>query len=263
MIRSTANEKVRLVRRLHRRAARWREGLVLAEGARLIQEILRTGTQPVLSFCTEEGQKDKHAWPLLQVQDRPPLLTPPAVMKAMSDTVTPPGLLALFPLPKLPVPPQATFLLLLDQVREPGNMGTILRSAVAAGVDAALLTPGCADAFSPKALRAGMGAQFRLPIQQNLSWNTARTLLADRQVVLADPRAATPYDAVDWTQACALIIGGEARGASRKASALADVRVAIPMARDVESVNTAVAAGIILFEFARQRRRGRLSDRTQ
>jgi len=263
MIRSTANEKVRLVRRLHRRAARWRERLVIAEGARLIQEILRTGARPVLSFCTEEGRKDSRAWPLLEAQDRPPLLTDSAVMKAMSDTVSPPGLLAVFALPSLPAPPQATSVLLLDQVREPGNVGTILRSAVAAGVDVALLTPGCADAFSPKALRAAMGAQFRLPIEQNLSWNTVRALLGERQIVLADPRAATAYDAIDWTQPSALILGGEARGASRKASALADVRVAIPMAADVESLNTAVAAGIILFELARQRRRGGLRDHTE
>ncbi len=255
MIHSLTNTKVKLARALHRRAVRQREGLVIAEGARLIEEILRTGVQPVLSFCTEAGRQDPRVANLSQDFGWSPLLTTPAVMKAMSDTVSPPGLLAVFPMPRLPIPTHSTLRLVLDQVREPGNVGTILRAALAAGVDAVLLAAGSGDAFNPKSLRAGMGAHYRLPIAQNLSWDEIRAALGDVQIVLADPHAGRSYEAVDWLQPSALIVGGEAFGAGRQAMELSHQRVAIPMGHDVESLNTAVATGIILFEAASQRRK--------
>lgn len=176
-------------------------------------------------------------------------------MKAMSDTVTPPGVLAVFPTATLPAPANPTLLLILDQVREPGNLGAILRSALAAGVDQVLLTPGTGDPLNPKALRAGMGAQFRLPVTQQNDWLQIERAVANMQVVLADPRGEETYDAVDWRLPSALIVGGEAHGATDNASRVAQRRVAIPMGRETESLNTAAAAGIILFEAARQRRR--------
>lgn len=257
MIRSPSNAKVKLVRALRRRAIRQQEGLVVAEGARLIEEILRTGASPVLSFCTAAGQQDPRIAALFPASGPDPLLTTPAIMKAMSDTVTPPGILAVFPAPTPPAPANPTLILILDQVREPGNLGTILRSALAAGVDRVLPTPGSGDPLNPKALRAGMGAQSRLPVTSQTGWAQIEEDLAGTQVVLADPRGAEAYDAVDWTLPSALIVGGEAHGATNNAFRVAQRRVAIPMARDTESLNTATAAGIVLFEAARQRRSGR------
>jgi len=253
MIHSLSNTKVKLVRALHRRAGRQREGLVIAEGVRLIEEILRTGVQPVLSFCTEAGQQNPRTTSLSETYGWRPLLATPTIMQAMSNTVSPPGLLAVFPMPRLPIPAHPTLLLVLDQVREPGNVGTILRAALAAGVDAVLLAAGSGDVYNPKALRAGMGAHYRLPIAQNLSWDEIGVALGDVQSVLADPHAGTSYQAVDWLRPSALIVGGEAFGAGTQAMERSCQQVAIPMAHDVESLNTAVATGIILFEAARQR----------
>ncbi|HLU08834.1 MAG TPA: RNA methyltransferase, partial [Oceanobacillus sp.] len=142
---------------------------------------------------------------------------------------------------------------ILDNLRDPGNMGTILRTAAAAGVEVVLLSPGSVDAYNPKVLRGGMGAHFRIPVLE-ASWTRIAVYCRDLTVYLADMQGDVTYDAADWQQAWALIIGSEAHGESEEASALARQRVYIPMVSETESLNAAVAAGIILFEAARQRR---------
>ena len=164
------------------------------------------------------------------------------------------GVIAVIPIPRPAPPPDPGLVLVLDQVRDPGNLGTILRSAAAAGVDLVLLSPGCVDPWNPKVLRAGMGAHFRLPVVEAESWDAIGERLAGLAVWLADAHGGTPYDRVDWTAPSALIVGGETTGLSREAESLGRGRVAIPMARDVESLNAAMAATILLFEAARQRR---------
>ncbi len=175
------------------------------------------------------------------------------VMAAMADTVTPQGILALVPIPNLQPPETARFLLVADQVRDPGNLGTMLRTAWAAGVTQVLLPPGTVDPTNPKVVRAGMGAHFALPIVRT-EWHELWQTVGDTPVWLAEARRGTPYDEVDWCGDVALVVGGEAAGAgplSRRASEY----VHIPMAPGVESLNAAVAAAIMLFEAFRQRRR--------
>lgn len=148
-------------------------------------------------------------------------------------------------------------LLVLDGISDPGNMGTLLRSALAADVDEVLLAPDCADPFAPKVLRAGAGAHFHLPVRR-LDWPGVQLVIYGapqaRQVVIAEATAHTDYDALDFTQRTALIIGSEAHGPSAEASALATASVRVPMWNRVESLNAAIAGSVILFEAARQRR---------
>lgn len=178
------------------------------------------------------------------------------VMQAVSDTETPQGLLVVLDQHALPLPPAPDFLLILDGVRDPGNQGTILRTAIAAGVQSVWLAPGCVDAWSPKVLRAGMGAHFRLPIR-NLSWQDIRHSLkqtsGNLRVYLADSAGGMSYLKMDFRTPLALIVGGEAAGAGSEALALADERVLIPMPGGSESLNAAVAASILCFEVVRQR----------
>ena len=143
--------------------------------------------------------------------------------------------------------------LILDRLRDPGNLGTILRTALAAGVEGVLLAPGTVDATNPKAVRAGMGAHFRLPMAA-MDWDEIAHAVAGCRVYLADARGSISYTDADWTGRVALIVGGEAAGAGSRAHALAEATVAIPIAAGVESLNAAVAAGVLLFEAARQRR---------
>lgn len=176
-------------------------------------------------------------------------------MAAMSDTETPPGVLAVASVMPRPLPPEPTLLLILDQVTNPGNLGTMLRTAGAAGADGLILAPGCVDAYNPKVLRGSMGAHLRLPIHE-LSWEEIGVLVQKMQVWVTAVSQAIPYTTINWRERSAMIIGSEAHGASPEAQALAAGAVTIPMQDNTESLNAAVAAAVILFEAARQRQPG-------
>jgi TrmH family RNA methyltransferase len=174
------------------------------------------------------------------------------VLRAVSDTVTPQGIVGVLPLPTLRSAPRSDLHLILDEVRDPGNLGAILRVAAGAGVGQVWLTPGTVDPFNAKTLRAGMGAHFRVPLAWG-DWGQIGEALGHSQMWLADSAGERSYSEVDWIQPGALIIGGEAQGAGAAAQAAATGRIRIPLAGGVESLNAAVAAGIILFEAVRQR----------
>jgi TrmH family RNA methyltransferase len=174
------------------------------------------------------------------------------VLRAASDTDTPQGLLAVLSQRLLPLPEAPDLVFIPDQVRDPGNLGTMLRTAAAAGVQAVFCPPETADAFSPKVLRAGMGAHFCLPIH-NLEWGAIETHLTPLQVFLAGVDEGLAYTQANFRPPLALIVGSEAEGAGPQARRLASACVHIPMPGGGESLNAAIAAGILLFEVARQR----------
>jgi len=254
MIQSVQNPKVKRARLLRRRRVRLREGKLFVEGLRLIEDALASGCQPELLFFTPDAFNHGRlsqmvsrwqdiAW---EVSDK--------VMMKLTETVTPQGIAAILSLPVLSWPTQPTFLLVVDQLRDPGNMGTLLRSAAGAGVEGVIVPKGSVDPWSDKVLRAGMGAHFRLPIRDGLAWPEVPPLLAGLRVRLADAQGESSYDEVNWCQPSALIVGGEAEGASQLAINQASDLISIPMAHAVESLNAGVAGSVILFEAVRQRR---------
>jgi len=254
MIRSIHNERVKYVRSLARRRVRRREGRFVVEGNRLIGEVVRAGVRPVLVFYTgawAETPAGRRLLPALAQAEEGAWAVGEAVMAACADTQTPQGVLAV--LPFIHREPQPGPILILDRLRDPGNLGTVLRSAEAAGVGQVILTPGTVDPYNPKVVRGAMGAHFRLAVAC-LDWPEIAERTAGRAVWLADARGEKDYDAVDWTAPSALIVGGEAAGAGAEAAALATGRVRIPMMGGAESLNAAMAATVILFEAARQRR---------
>ncbi|OQA46149.1 MAG: 23S rRNA (uridine(2479)-2'-O)-methyltransferase [Chloroflexi bacterium ADurb.Bin325] len=256
MITSPDNPKVKLARALLERKGREQQGRCLAEGVRLIEDAVRAGLTPALLFYTAQALAQPRASQLIAAVERAGAAVVelgPAAFAALTDTVTSQGVVAVLPLPQHAAPPAPRLALVLDRLRDPGNLGTILRSAEAAGVDLVLLAPGCTDPWSPKVVRAGMGAHFRLPIIAG-DWPTLARHIAGRPVWLAEAQAAVAYDRVDWTAPAALVVGGETAGLSAEAGRLATGRVAIPMAGPVDSLNAAMAATVILFEAARQRR---------
>jgi len=174
------------------------------------------------------------------------------LMKSLSETETPQGLLAVVALKQLPVANYPDFLLIPDQIRDPGNLGTLLRSAAAAGVQAVFLPPETTDPFAPKVVRAGMGAHFRLPMQ-SMGWEEIEVRTKDIQIYLADMDGAGCWE-TDLRQPLALIVGGEAEGASEEARRLATQKISIPMAGNVESLNAGVAGSVLMFEVVRQRK---------
>lgn len=258
MITSTSNDRVKRVRLLQtQRRARLREGRFVVEGVRLVEEAARAGTPLEFAFYLEAVEDDARARALLdalRAQKVPLLPVSDAVMRACSDTEAPQGILAVAALPNLAPPAQLTFVLVVDRLRDPGNLGTILRTAAAAGAELALLAPGTVDATNPKVVRSSMGAHFRLPLRHQ-NWTETAATLAGLEVWLAEANAGQPYWQVDWRNPVALIVGGEAEGASPEAAALATGRVTIPMPGGAESLNAAVATGVLLFEIVRQRAR--------
>ncbi len=176
-----------------------------------------------------------------------------ALMAEISDLEQPAGVLAIVEQLSLPMPANPTLLVVLDNLRMPGNVGSIARTAAAAGADALLLAPGCVDFYNPKVVRGGMGAHLRLPARQ-ATWSEIERLCAGMAVWLAAADGERQYTAVDWSKPGVLVIGSEATGAGEEAQSLASGRIAIPMAAETESLNAAMAAAVILFEAARQRR---------
>ncbi|RLC93204.1 MAG: RNA methyltransferase [Chloroflexi bacterium] len=256
MITSLQNDKVKYTRALQsRRRVRQRERHFVLEGVRLVEEAVRVDVRPAFVFHTQAAGSDERCARLLQALrevDIPCYGVSESVMVACADTETPQGILAVLPIPDLARPNHPTFTLVLDRVRDPGNLGTILRTALAAGVEQVLLTPGTVDATNPKVVRSAMGAHLRLPVTM-LRWDAITEAVVGCDVWLAAAGGEMRYTAVDWTRPVALIVGGEASGAGGQAGALARGQVSIPMAEGVESLNTAVAAAVILFEALQQR----------
>ncbi len=258
MISSVHNPKVQAVRRLMSQAReRRQEQACVVEGVRLAEEALQAGWTAQQVFFT--GQLDGRGKAVVEgfaAMGAPVEQVTESVMSSISETETPQGLLAVIALQTLPMPPNPDLLLVLDSLRDPGNLGTVLRTSAAAGVQGVLLSAGCADAWSGKVLRAGMGAHFRLPIH-SMGWAAIRDILKRPsnpvRVYLADSGGGMPCWQADFRSPLALIVGGEAAGAGSEAYALMDDRVHIPMAGGSESINAAVAASILLFEVVRQR----------
>jgi len=255
LIQSTTNDKVKYVRTLERRRTREKEGRFVVEGVRVVEDALRAGCVPALAFYTSDVEETPRGQALLQrLTAATPEVYPvsEAVMAVVSDTVAPQGILAICPIVELQ--PRRDFLwLVLDGIQDPGNLGTLLRSAEAAGVDRVWMAPGTVDAFSAKVVRAGAGVHFRLPLVRR-SWPEIAHALQGRPVRMAEEGCPLAYDDVDWQQPAALVVSNEGSGPSDEARQVATECIAIPMQGGTESLNVGVAASVILFEAARQRR---------
>lgn len=258
MITSTRNPKIQWIKALQTRPQRRKEeGVFIVEGVRLAEEALRSGWQIQLGLVSPTSDKRlQHLITALQTRQIPLDEVSPAVLRAVSDTESPQEILLVVRQQSLPLPQKLSFVLVVDNLRDPGNLGTILRSAAAAAVDAVLIPPGSVDVTSPKVVRAAMGAHFRLPLVR-LNWDEIRQICYDHHlmVFLADAHGQIAYDQANFRQPFLLIIGGEAEGASAPARSLARQRVFIPMPGGMESLNAAVSAAILLFEAVRQRNR--------
>jgi RNA methyltransferase, TrmH family len=178
------------------------------------------------------------------------IMFPTLMFAELTPVATSTGILAVALQPNIHAPAGASFILLLEDIQDPGNLGSILRTALGAGVEAVYLSKGCTDAYSPKCLRGGQGAQFYLPIIENAD-------LVEIMQNFAGETYATTMDsaslyAQDLTGATAFVIGNEGAGLSEKLIQAASHKISIPMHQNLESLNAAAAAAICLFERKRQ-----------
>jgi RNA methyltransferase, TrmH family len=255
MITSTSNPKIKLVRALQTHAReRKSQSAFVAEGVRLLEDAISAGwPMDFILFDQTISERGQALLETLKGQPAPDVFEiSPGLMAEISDTETPQGILAVMKGATLPLPAEPSFVILADQVRDPGNLGTMLRTAEAAGADAILLTPGTVDAHSPKVVRAGMGAHFHLPIEHK-PWHEIHDYLKGLPVFLADSKADLNLWDADLRQPCALLIGGEAFGASPMGEETATHRITIPILGRAESLNAAIAAAILMAEVIRQR----------
>jgi TrmH family RNA methyltransferase len=258
MITSTSNMHVRTIRSLRDdRSLRRSERMFVLEGVRLVADLLTSDATPVLVLYDAEQLMRTSAGQHLLAQ----LHTLPhchaastAVVNAASDTTNPQGVVAVARWPHHVTPPHPQLVVICDHIQDPGNLGTIIRSGDAVGVDAIYCSVGCVDAFAPKTVRASMGSLMRVPVYTDMHWDAIAQAVAHCTVYGADSTPTSiPYTQVDWCGARALIVGNEAHGMSQDGHALAHAHVAIPMRSGIESLNAAMATSIILFEAHRQR----------
>jgi RNA methyltransferase, TrmH family len=256
MITSTDNPKVKWLHSLQEKKGRRHEMCFQVEGAILLETALSYGLHPRLVLydgaalrSTERGRQLIARLAEVSAEE-----VTPGVLAGLSGTVSPQGVIAAFPIPRPPdALPDRQLVVVLDGVRDPGNAGTILRSAQAAGCAGVLATTDTVDLFSPKVVRAGMGAHFALPMACDLLWPAIAVLLEGRRTYVAQARTGTPYYEIDWTEPSALVIGNETEGARPQALQSAAGRVSIPMPGQAESLNAAVAASIVIFESVRHK----------
>ncbi len=255
MITSSQNPKLKLVRALQGRPKERQEaGAFLAEGVRLVEEAL-AADWPVRYVLYSSSLSDRGEALVERLKATGLNVEEVAgdLLQAVSETETSQGILAILDSFQLPIPSLPNFILIPDQIRDPGNLGTLIRTAAAAGVQAVLLPPETTDAFAPKVVRAGMGMHFRLPIHA-MNWDEIEQVCkqAGSQVFLADMAGRSCWE-TDFRVPLALIVGGEAEGASQQAQNLANTTVSIPMPGKAESLNASVAGAVLMFEIVRQR----------
>jgi len=256
VITSSGNDKVKYVRKLQtQRDLRHADRRLVLEGVRLVEEVTRASLVPSLVLHTEdltEGGRGKALLVTLRAMEAPTFQVTDEVMESCSDTMTPQGIVAVLPFPEFAPPQPPSFVLIADRLRDPGNLGTLLRSALAAGVEQVLLAPGTVDFSNPKVVRSAMGAHLWLPIL-HADWDAVAEIVASCNTWLAAGGGQRTYTEVDWTTPSALIVGSEAHGAGDRAASLAQGRISIPICPVVDSLNAATAASVILFEAVRQR----------
>lgn len=229
-------------------------GQTLLNGNHLVQSYLSSGNKPQHVLVSESARQEHEISALLKnMSDVPLTQLNNSLFAELSELKTPSGMLALIALPQPEVvAAHSHFCLLLEDIQDPGNLGSILRSAAAAGCDAVFLSKGCADAWSPKVLRAGMGGHFALSIHENMDL-LAVVAEFPGKILATALKATTNLYSCDLRGKLAFAIGNEGAGLSEDLLAATSQRVTIPMPGQVESLNVAAAAAICLFEAVRQR----------
>lgn len=252
IIRSSHNPLIKRIRSLGFRKHRESERAFVIEGRRIVETALLRGVEVDVILVSADAN---HSLVELAIESGAAWrLVEPQLFSAAMETVTPQGIAAIVRFGAAGFPEVAVPLIVaLDGISDPGNLGTIIRTAAAAGVDAVVVGPGSADIHGAKAVRASMGALFSIPVLVSSEAVEAALREACQHRWLADGEGAVAYSDAIWNGGVALIIGSEATGATEWGRGLATGSVRIPIEPSVESLNASIAAGVLMFEARRQR----------
>ena len=257
VITSVHNPGIKQARSLLRRKGRSEERAFLVEGTRALTDMMASGAAPSLVYARDTP--DDRAL----VDDMAPPCSvryvSPEVFAGLSDVPHPQGIVAVVPMSEVTAEPRFDIwrddlILVADGVRDPGNLGTLLRSAAGTGVTEVLVTPNSVDPYNPKCVRSAMGAHFLVSLRQMTMAPLMEYLSGLDAIIVADANGADSYDSAPWNRSCAIIVGSEAFGPNPALVDLATAYVRIPLARNLESLNAGVAGSHLVLEAARQRR---------
>lgn len=257
MITSLNNEQVKNVIQLNQKTkARKKQGLFVAEGRKMFKEAPRDWISRV--YVTESLSADEEL--MGKVRELPHEIVADTVFRQMSDTLTPQGILTVLKTPSYTLEEifrkEHPFLMVLEDLQDPGNAGTIFRTGEGAGVDGILLTKTCVDVTNPKVIRSTMGSVYRMPFLYVEDVVSLKESFREKNIrtFAAHLKGKNFYDGEDYRGGTVFLIGNEGNGLSEQAASAADCLTKIPMCGKVESLNAAMAAGILMYEAARQRR---------
>ncbi|WFR57984.1 RNA methyltransferase [Anaerocolumna sp. AGMB13025] len=261
MISSSSNPQIKNIVQLQKKPkTRTEQKAFVIEGIKMFEESKESGYL-IKAYVSESFYEEK-------LREAPDYfngfsyeIVTDGVLKEASDTLTPQGIMAVVKMPiytldKI-ITDQKANLVLLEDIRDPGNLGTILRTAEGAGVTGIILSKTSVDMYNPKVIRSTMGAIYRMPFVYAEDFETAITEVKKNKISVyaAHLQAAQAYDEVNYQEKCAILIGNEANGLSNEIAAMSDQYIKIPMSGSVESLNAAIAAAILMYEVYRQRRK--------
>jgi TrmH family RNA methyltransferase len=229
----------------------------LLDGTRLISAyVAGFGLDGVTLLIDEQAAENPGVKRLVETCGRKTYVFASGLFREISQVESPEGVVAIVDIPEIDAPASDVFKIYLDGVQDPGNLGALLRTAAASGATSAWLSKGCADPWSPKCLRGGMGAQFLLPVRQRASAKEALEGFAGH-ILATSPRGRKSLYDIDLTRPTAFVFGSEGRGLSQASEALTTDLVRIPMPGHMESLNVGAAAAVCCFERVRQLAAGR------
>jgi TrmH family RNA methyltransferase len=259
MLTSIKNPLIKQIRKLHRSSNRHKQNLLLLEGTNLLTAACQVNYKLVTVCCTPKWRENhQQLWQKISHHALQIELVSPEILSAIATTVNPDGVVAtaVGRTPKIPVRENMRLGLALERLQDPGNLGTIIRTAVAADLDSLWLSQDSVDFDNPKVLRASVGEWFRLPmaVSQNLSQEIKQFQQQGVQVIATLPQAKATYWEIDFNNPTLILLGNEGAGLSEELVNLADLKVKIPLSNQVESLNVAITTALLLYEAQRQRR---------
>ncbi|MGE5630646.1 MAG: TrmH family RNA methyltransferase [Caulobacteraceae bacterium] len=259
LIRSSSNKNIKLVKALQMKKTRDEQNLFIIEGEKLLKEALDYNVNISFALLSEnytEQPKSEELTAVLESKGVPILFAENRIFGEAGETETPQGILAVaeklcFDFDVV-TEQDALCFLLLDGVRDPGNVGTIVRTADACGIDAVILTKGCADLYNGKTIRSTMGSLFHIPVFQNADPVETLKVFREKGIVTigAAPRSEMNCIEMQDFEKSAIIIGNESQGIRSETMLLLDYKVNIPMPGRAESLNAGIAAAIMMYEIA-------------
>lgn len=256
-IASTKNPQIKTVKKyLDNARARTKDQIIILDGDHLVQEYqTQFPTTPIRCFITESFLKSP-TFPKLNRSFDELEVVENHVMNHITPTKTPSGIVALAPMPQIKKenPKNLNNIILLENIQDPGNLGTIFRTARASGFQDVFLSQDCTDPYSPKCLRAGMGAQFKINIQTNHNLSEVVKSFPGTIYGTSLQSDQSLYD-IKWSERVGFVLANEGQGLSSELDSLLQAKFIIPMVNDTESLNVAMAATVVCFEYARSQKR--------